>query len=273
MLRNKIGIICLFSFLASSFAAPQDNRPSRLGSPPIGQATPWIGITLEQGSQGILIKSIMPGTPAEAAGLAAGDEVIAIDSRKVTKTSELAAIVQSHGVGASVELEILRKGKYLKKRIQLAARPDEMEMVKKLLVGKHLQDFNLKVISGGTSGASETFKGKVMVIEFWATWCIPCRLTHPRLSEFARANRAKDLVVIGISDEDEAAVRNYVKNELPDFLILSDAAGAMQQKLSIMAIPTFVVVNKKGTIISASIGGGSYLENILKDAEKALLEK
>jgi thiol-disulfide isomerase/thioredoxin len=266
MFKIRTAILFLSAFLTISLTWPQGRRP-------IEQATPWIGISLDEGSKGVVIKGVIPGTPGEEAGLAAGDEVIAIDSKTVTNPNEMISTIGSYGVGAFVELHILHKGTTQTKRIKLAARPDTMEMLNKQLVGKPLPAFNLKAISGGASGASESFKGKVLLIEFWATWCGPCRSTHPRLSEFARANKDKGLTVVGISDEDEATVRSYINKEQPDFLILSDPSHATQEKFFIMVLPTFVVVNKKGTIVSASIGGGYYLDEALNAAEKALQEK
>jgi thiol-disulfide isomerase/thioredoxin len=271
MHKIRIAIICFPALL--SFAFPQSRLPSSIGTSQMQQATPWIGITLDQGSQGIAIKSVFPGSPGEEAGLAPGDEVIAINSKKVTKPDEMISMIRSHGVGAFVELQILRKGAAQTKRIKLAARPDEVEMLKKQLVGKPLPAFNLKALSGGLSGASESFKGNVILIEFWATWCGPCRVTQPRLSEFARANKDKGLKVIGISDEDEATVLSYVKKEQPGYLILTDPSRKTQEKFFVMGVPTFVVANKKGTIVSAGLGGGPYLDEILAAAGKALREK
>jgi thiol-disulfide isomerase/thioredoxin len=268
MNKIKIAIICFPALL--SFAFPQGRLPSSTSQ--MQQAIPWIGITLDQGSKGVVIKSVIPGSPGAEAGLAAGDEVVAIDSKKVTNPNELSSAIRSNGVGALVELHILHKGAEKTKRIKLAARPDSVEMLKKQLVGKPLPAFNLKAISGGTSGASESFKGKVMLIDFWATWCGPCRSTQPRLSEFARANKNKGLAVIGISDEDEATILPYVKKEQPGYLILTDPSRATQEKFFIMGIPTFVVVNKKGVIVSASLGGGYYLDEALAAASKALRE-
>jgi thiol-disulfide isomerase/thioredoxin len=273
MLKIRIAIIYVSALFTSSFALPQGQRPPWIATSQLEQATPWIGISLDQGYKGVLINGVMPGTPGEDAGLAAGDEVIAVDSKGVTNPNEFGSTVRSYGVGAFVELHILRKGVAQTKRIKLAARPDTMEMLNKQLLGKPLPAFNLKAISGGASGASESFKGKVMVIEFWATWCGPCRSTHPRLSEFARANKDKDLAVMGISDEDEATVRGYIEKENPDFLMLNDPSHATQEKFFIMVLPTFVVVNKKGTIVSTGVGGGYYLDEVLNAAEKALQEK
>jgi cytochrome c biogenesis protein CcmG, thiol:disulfide interchange protein DsbE len=273
MFKIRIAIICLSALLVTSLALPQDQRPPWIGTSQIEQATPWIGISLDQGYKGVLINGVMPGTPGDEAGLAVGDEVIAVDSKKVTNPNEFGSTVRSFGVGAFIELHLLRKGVAQTKRIKLAARPDTLEMLNKQLLGKPLPAFNLKPISGGTSGASESFKDKVMLIEFWATWCGPCRLTHPRLSEFARANKDKALVVIGISDEDEATVRGYIKKEKLDFLMLNDPSHATQEKFFIMVLPTFVVVNKKGMIVSTGVGGGYYLDEVLNAAEKALQEK
>lgn len=273
MYKIRISIICVSLLLLAGFALPQGQRTPWPGISQIEQATPWIGITLDQEYKGILIKSVMSGMPGEEGGLIAGDEVIAVDSKKVTNLNEFGSTIRSYGVGTFIELHILRKGVAQTRRIKLAARPDALAMLNNQLMGKPLPSFNLKAIPGGSQAASESFKGKVLLIEFWATWCAPCRLTQPLLSEFARANKDKGIQVIGISDEDEATVRDYVKKENPAYLILNDPSHATHDKFLVTGLPTFVVVNKKGTIISASIGSGFYLDEAFNAAKKASLEE
>jgi thiol-disulfide isomerase/thioredoxin len=273
MLKARIAIICLSVLVFSGFALPQRQRTALIGSPQLEQATPWIGISLDQEFKGVLIKNVMSGTPGEEGGLAAGDEVIAVDSKKVTNLNEFGATIRSYDVGTFIELHILRKGVAQTKRIKLAARPDALGMLNNQLLGKPLPAFNLKAISGGSSAGSESFKGKVLLIEFWATWCGPCRVTQPQLSEFARANKDKGIEVIGISDEDELTVRAHVKKENPAYWIFSDPSHATHEKFLVTALPTFVVVNKKGMIVSVGIGGGFYLDEALNAARKASLEK
>ncbi len=266
MLKIGIAMLCFPAFFLSGFAVPQKSRQAV-------QATPWIGISLDQGYKGVLINGVLPGAPGDEAGLAPGDEVMEVDRKSVKDPNEFGSLIRSCGVGDFVELRILRKGAVQTRRIKLAARPDTLEMLNKQLLGKPLPAFNLKTIPGGARAASESFKGKVLLIEFWGTWCAPCRATHPRLSEFARANRGKGLEVVGISEEDEAIVRSYVEKEKPAFLALNDPSHAIQEKFFIMVLPTFVVVDKNGTIVSTGVGGGYYLDEAMKAAEKALQEK
>jgi thiol-disulfide isomerase/thioredoxin len=271
MLKIRFANICLSVLLFCGFALPQGQRAPGTGIAKMEQATPWIGISLDPEYKGVLIKSVMSGMPGEEGGLVAGDVVIAVDSKNVINANEFGSTIRSYEVGSYINLQILRKGVAQTKRIKLAARPDALGMLQAQILGKTMPSFKLKAIPSGASTASESFKGKVLLIEFWATWCGPCRITQPRLSEFARANKDKGIEVIGISDEDEATVSDYVKKENPSYLIFSDSRHAIQDKLLITALPTFVVVDRKGTIVSVGIGGGFYLDEAFNAARKASL--
>jgi len=90
-------------------------------------------------------------------------------------------------------------------------------------------------------------EGKFLLIEFWATWCRPCRQAIPKLNDFQR-RFADDLVVIGISDEDEAAVRKMVEPRI-EFPLAIDTRARMKTKLSVVGIPHVIVVEPGGFVV------------------------
>ncbi len=90
-------------------------------------------------------------------------------------------------------------------------------------------------------------KGKVVLIEFWATWCGPCRRSIPILNEFKK-KYGDDLVVIGISDETEAAVR---KMKVPNIEYYSaiDTQARTKDKLGVFGIPHVIVLEPDGYVV------------------------
>lgn len=231
------------------------------------QAKPWLGVAIEAGKEGVLVKDVIPDTPAQAAGLLRGDEILAIDNVAVKKPDELIAAVLAQGVGNEVNVRFRRGGNALEKKIKLKARPDELEMLRQKLVGRKAPAFDLPVLHGSAAGSLAKLKGKVVLVEFWATWCPACRATHARLTELQKKH-AKHLEIVAISSEDEAQQKEYVKRAAPGFTLLRDATGGTHTDYVVGAIPEIVVIDRAGTVAFATIGAGEYLEQAVKEAER-----
>ncbi|RYG28864.1 TlpA family protein disulfide reductase, partial [bacterium] len=81
-----------------------------------------------------------------------------------------------------------------------------------------------KMVWGQTvAGTIPSLKGKVVLVDFWATWCPPCRETLPELSGFQK-KFAKDLVVVGVSDEPKAKLTEFLAKTPVSYAITSDPA-------------------------------------------------
>ena len=94
-----------------------------------------------------------------------------------------------------------------------------------------------------------TYEGKARIVEFWATWCPPCRASIPHLNEVYKKYKDKGLVVIGITDEDKAKVEEFQKKIPMDYNVASDSSGALLKQLGIEGIPQAFVLNKKGVVV------------------------
>ncbi len=92
-------------------------------------------------------------------------------------------------------------------------------------------------------------KGKALILEFWATWCEPCRDSMPALNETYKAYKDKGLEVVGITKEDEAAVRGFLKDVPVKFSIALDPTSSLAALFGITTIPHTLIVNKAGKII------------------------
>ena len=232
----------------------------------IEQVKPWLGISIESKPNGVNIIQAIQGTPAEKAGLKTGDLIKKVDSVPVKEPKELIGYIQSKGVGYEVIVEFERDRKPMKLAIKLEARPDEFAVVKKQLTGKPMPDFSLEGMNEKKTFTKKDIASKVTIIEFWATWCGPCRASHERLSEFAEKNPS--VQVLAVSNEETELIQRYMKSTKHKFTTVRDASGDLHKTFMVSAIPMTALIDKQGRVHSLSLGGGSYLEEILQTASE-----
>ena len=132
-------------------------------------------------------------------------------------------------------------------------------------------DFVLKDLSGKTVSLEE-LKGKVVFVDFWATWCPPCRASIPAVEALYEKYKDDDNVCfIGINlSEDKETVSKFVKREGINYLVLlSDKKVIADYK--IRSIPSFFIIDKDGNVANRYLGYSSGLESKWEDDIKELL--
>lgn len=155
--------------------------------------------------------------------------------------------------------------------IYLGLAEKEAEIVRSQ-AGSPAPDFTLQSDKGGTYSLSD-FKGKVVYIDLWASWCIPCRQEHPSFKALYDKYKEDDRVVfVGIAVSDgKKEWQRALEEDQPDWLQLYDAEGVVNKAYVANAIPKFILVDKQGNIVSFDAprpSSGSKLEELL-DAEIA----
>jgi thiol-disulfide isomerase/thioredoxin len=98
-------------------------------------------------------------------------------------------------------------------------------------------------------GKQPELTGKPLLVEFWATWCPPCRKSIPHLNEIYAKYKAQGLQVIGITDENEAIVEKFQKQIPMDYDVAINTPQSVYQQFGIQAIPTAFLVDKSGKIV------------------------
>ncbi len=123
-------------------------------------------------------------------------------------------------------------------------------------------DFTLTDLHG-KAWTLKQLKGKVVLVNFWATWCPPCRKEMPDLDALYSRFKAQGLVILAISDEEDAKVRPFIEEKKIGYPILLDPGRKVNQAFVIDGIPKSFVFDREGKLVSQSIDmrtRGQFLE-------------
>ncbi len=133
---------------------------------------------------------------------------------------------------------------------------------------------NAEVLSHPPNLAPQTLsmadlKGKAVLLDFWATWCGPCRAEAPIVDRVARRYRDRGLVVVGVNTSDEAGnAAPWAKAHGISYPIAFDQGDNVARVFGVENLPTLVVIGKNGKIVATRMGmtDGAELERLVNQA-------
>jgi len=126
-------------------------------------------------------------------------------------------------------------------------------------VGKMAPTFTLRNLQGNLEGL-EDYKDKVIVLNFWATWCAPCLEEMPAFEELYRRYRSQGLTVLAVSLDkgDSLKVKNFVDANNLTFPVLLDSEGVAEKLYPSFTIPFTYVIDRKGRIAARVDGAKNW---------------
>ncbi|MEH7097757.1 peroxiredoxin family protein [Neobacillus vireti] len=130
-----------------------------------------------------------------------------------------------------------------------------------LSIGAAAPDFELKTLTGDTVKLSD-LKGKKVMLNFWATWCPPCKAEMPEMEQFSKQIN-NDTVILAVNIDPQLDVQGFVNENKITFPILLDAEDKVNEAYQILSIPTTYFINSKG-IIQNKYTGSMKLEKMKK---------
>jgi thiol-disulfide isomerase/thioredoxin len=130
---------------------------------------------------------------------------------------------------------------------------------------------DVQAVSGSFPSSIGTFRGKVVLLDFWATWCVPCRVVMPKLGELQTKYGAQGLAVLGVSTEEAQDVALFTRQAGVPYAIAVDRHAETTRLYGVISLPTLVVIDKRGIVRDVAVGYDPADESRLEAIVRSLL--
>lgn len=141
-----------------------------------------------------------------------------------------------------------------------------------LMAAEQAPAFTLPTNSGEVSLAS--LKGKVVYLDFWASWCTPCRKSFPWMDELQKRHKDEGLVVLAVNlDKKTEYIDKFLGSMKPSFTIAFDPEGKVADKYELRGMPTSYIIDRKGQLRERHLGFREKDKQALEDEIQKLLDE
>ncbi|SHJ11958.1 TlpA disulfide reductase family protein [Fibrobacter sp. UWP2] len=232
-------------------------------------AGPWLGVTFKKTSfenhLALDVKGVHPGSGCFGAGVVAGDKIVGFAGKPLTEMSQITGALSKGKVGQTIAIEIVRDGKKMPLKVKLTDRPDDISSLTGSAIGSKMAEFGKNFYQNGDKRKA---KPKATLLDFWATWCGPCRQTLPILERIYGKLGPAGLEVIGIADEDLNTLNAfYEKQHRSPYPLYRDATQALWRRYGIRSVPTLMLLDSEGYIkgVWSGVPSEKALEQIVQE--------
>ncbi len=248
-------------------------EPSRKGEEGAPQERPWLGVQMalpEAGQVGVRIKQVFRTSPAGEAGLVAGDVLRGVGGQPVNHPAEVSSAVHKRRPGDVVEVTLERKGESLRLSVKLEAYPGAEEVLRRERVGASAPPLEgLVPVQGSAPLTLAGLRGKVVVLDFWASWCVVCRKTVPILNRWYERLEAQGVVVLGITTDPFATASRGISSFGIRYPVAVDAEERASVAYGASSLPTLYVLDRKGVVRAVEVG---FSRENMRRVERLLVE-
>jgi len=138
-------------------------------------------------------------------------------------------------------------------------------------VGDTAPDFTITADNGRTISAAK-FGGRLLVLNFWATWCAPCVEEVPSLNQFSKRMAGSGVVVLGVSvDKDPKAYRDFLTHANVSFLTARDPGAKISGDYGTFKYPESYIIDSSGKVVQKIIGQENWTDDRMLSYVKSLL--
>ena len=139
------------------------------------------------------------------------------------------------------------------------------------MIGKPAPELTGATLDGRPLALS-SLRGNVVLLDFWATWCVPCRAQMPEIARLYRETTGQRLIVLGVNDDESAdAATKWLKEYQYDWPSLHEGSQRFaREKFKVDGIPTVVVIDRQGIIVDYQAGSGEETDRAIRAALRKL---
>lgn len=138
--------------------------------------------------------------------------------------------------------------------------------------GRQAPDFDLPAL-GGTRVRLSSYRGKVVLLNFWATWCLPCRHEMPAMEALYKELRGAGFEILAVSIDagGKEAVASFAQELKLTFPILLDPGMKVMDRFGVRALPTTYLIDHRGKIASVDVGPRDWTAKEMKERVRRLM--
>ncbi len=256
MARSGRAVLVLAAGLAlGAMASPQVVLADDTASTPAPSKRAWLGVDLEKATAGgVNIKHVINNSPAAKAGLADGDQLLSVDGDAIDQPSQLVAKVALAGPGSSMTIKVKRAGVDKSVSATLVAHPGVDQILRLDKIGTFAPWKPVTTVSGTVPANMTAMRGKVVVLDFWASWCSACRMLSPHLSKWQTTYEKQGLQVIGLTTDEVPVATKAAQALGMKYAVASDSNEAAMGAYGVKVLPTLFIIDKKGVIRDVALG-------------------
>ena len=232
-------------------------------------AGPWLGVTFKKTTYenhlALDVKGVHPGSGCFTAGVVAGDKIIGINGKPLAEMSQITSVISKSKTGSTVGIEVFRDGKKIPLKVKLTERPDDISSLTGSAIGSKMAELGKNFYQNGDKRKA---KPKATLLDFWATWCGPCRKTLPILESIYSKLGNQGLEIIGIADEDLNTLNAfYERQHRSPYPLYRDATKELWRRYGIRSVPTLMLLDSEGYIkgVWSGVPNQKALEQLVQE--------
>lgn len=221
---------------------------------PAAAPRPFLGVRFDSEATGIAkVASVLPGSPADRAGLRAGDGLVEVAGRPVSSSREVIEAIAASSVGASVPLVVARSGQRQTVTAVLGPAPAPGQ-VSQSFVGRAAPSFALPRVDGTGRVDLGALRGRVVLVYFWSIYCGACRMATPDLIRLHRTFENRGLSIVGVSDDPIDRLQQAAGTLSLGFPLVHDMDAKVGGSYWVTGVPAFYLVDRSGNVAYAAEG-------------------